>query len=336
MAQTVGQHGLASFSNPENGDPLDATVVRANDNTTRDAYVNHDSDGGIHVQSSLLAARPVAGTVGRKWLTTDTGAVKLWFDTGSAWEEISYFTASGGTITGNTSITGTLGVTGLITATGGVSGALTGNASTATTLQTARTINTVSFNGSADITVTASAATLTGTTLNSSVVSSSLTSTGTLASLTVTGATALNSTAAVASTLSVGSTLTLQQALEKATISATAATGTINYDALTQAVLYYTSNASANWTLNLRGSSGVALSSMMAVGQSLTVVFLVTNGATPYYPSAHQIDGSAITPKWLSGTAVIAGNASAIDVYTYTVVRASGGFTLLASRSYYK
>jgi hypothetical protein len=130
--------------------------------------------------------------------------------------------------------------------------------------------------------------------------------------------------------------LTLQQALEKATISATAATGTINYDALTQAVLYYTSNASANWTLNLRGSSGVALSSMMSVGQSLTVVFLVTNGATPYYPSVHQIDGSTVTPKWLSGTAVVAGNASAIDVYTYTVIRASGGFTLLASRSYYK
>jgi hypothetical protein len=330
MAQTVGQHGLASFSNPENGDALDATVVRANDNTTRDAYVNHDSDGGIHLQSSLLAARPVAGTVGRKWLTTDTGAVRLWFDNGSAWEEIAYFTASGGTIAGNTSITGTLGVTGLITATGGVAGALTGNASTATTLQTARSINTVSFNGSADITVTASAATLTGTTLNSSVVSSSLTSVGTLTALTVSGAAALNSTATV------GSTLTLQQALEKATISATAATGTINYDALTQAVLYYTSDASANWTLNIRGSSGVALSTMMAVGQSLTVVFLVTNGATPYYPSVHQIDGSTVTPKWLSGTAVISGNASAIDVYTYTVVRASGGFTLLASRSYYK
>jgi hypothetical protein len=174
------------------------------------------------------------------------------------------------------------------------------------------------------------ASSLTGTTLPSSIVTSSLTSTGTLTSLTVTGATALNSTATV------GSTLTLQQALEKATISATAATGTINYDALTQAVLYYTSNASANWTLNLRGSSGVALSTMMAVGQSLTVVFLVTNGATPYYASAHQIDGSSITPKWVSGTAPSVGNASAIDIYTYTAIRTASGFTLLASRSFYK
>jgi hypothetical protein len=54
-------------------------------------------------------------------------------------------------ISGNTTIGGTLGVTGLITATGGVSGSLTGNASTATALQTARTIGGVSFNGTANI-----------------------------------------------------------------------------------------------------------------------------------------------------------------------------------------
>jgi hypothetical protein len=51
----------------------------------------------------------------------------------------------------------------------------------AATLTTARSINGVSFNGSADITVTAAAGTVTGTTLNSTVVSSSLTSVGTIA-----------------------------------------------------------------------------------------------------------------------------------------------------------
>jgi hypothetical protein len=70
---------------------------------------------------------------------------------------------------------------------GTITAALTGNASTATTLQTARTINGVSFNGSANITVAAAAGTLTGTTLASNVVASSLTSVGTLDSLTVTG-----------------------------------------------------------------------------------------------------------------------------------------------------
>jgi hypothetical protein len=71
---------------------------------------------------------------------------------------------------------------------GTVYGALSGNASTATTLATARNINGVSFNGSADITVTAAAGTLTGATLNSTVTASSLTSVGTLGSLAVTGA----------------------------------------------------------------------------------------------------------------------------------------------------
>ena len=72
----------------------------------------------------------------------------------------------------------------------GFTGALTGNASTATTLATARNINGVSFNGSADITVTAAAGTLSGATLSSGVTASSLTSVGTLTSLTVSGATA--------------------------------------------------------------------------------------------------------------------------------------------------
>lgn len=50
----------------------------------------------------------------------------------------------------------------------------------AATLTTARLINSVSFNGSIDITVTAAAGTLTGTTLNSTVVTSSLTAVGTI------------------------------------------------------------------------------------------------------------------------------------------------------------
>ena len=67
-----------------------------------------------------------------------------------------------------------------------VTGTITGNATTATVLQTARSINGVNFNGSTNITVPAAAGTLTGATINSSVTSSSLTTVGTLTSLTVT------------------------------------------------------------------------------------------------------------------------------------------------------
>ena len=110
MATTVGQHGVATFTTPSNGDALDANVVKGNDNTTRDAYVAHDSDSGIHIQSSLLAARPAAGTVGRKWMTTDTANVKLFYDNGSAWENLDYLPTAG-----NVAITGDLTVAGTTT-----------------------------------------------------------------------------------------------------------------------------------------------------------------------------------------------------------------------------
>jgi len=64
---------------------------------------------------------------------------------------------------------------------GTITAALTGNATTATTLATARAINGVNFDGSAAITVTAAAGTLSGTSLAATVVGSSLTSVGTIA-----------------------------------------------------------------------------------------------------------------------------------------------------------
>jgi hypothetical protein len=214
MAETVGSHGVASFTNPSNGDSLDATVVKGNDNTLRSAYVDHDSDGGVHVQSSSLASRPTAGTVGRKWMTNDAGEVKLWYDNGAAWEEVAYVpssgtatietlavtngatfdtntlvvdatnnrvgvattnptvaldvtgaakvsngltvSASGVTVTGNSTITGTLGgLTGLTVASGGA--AITGNSSV-TGVMTATT-----FSGSGASITSIPAANLTGT-----------------------------------------------------------------------------------------------------------------------------------------------------------------------------
>lgn len=122
--------------------------------------------------------------------------------------------------------------------------------------------------------------------------------------------------------------------LEAATISATAATGTINYDVTTQSVLYYTTNASGNFTVNFRGSSGTSLNTLMATGESLSVTFLVTNGATAYYNSVVQVDGSSVTPKWQGGSAPTSGNASSIDSYTYVIIKTgSAAFTVLASQT---
>jgi hypothetical protein len=120
--------------------------------------------------------------------------------------------------------------------------------------------------------------------------------------------------------------------LEVATVSATAATGTIDYDVTTQSVLYYTTDASGNFTVNFRGSSGTSLDTIMATGESLSATFLVTNGASAYYNSAVQVDGSSVTPKWQGGSAPTSGNASSIDSYTYVIIKtASATFTVLAS-----
>jgi hypothetical protein len=126
-------------------------------------------------------------------------------------------------------------------------------------------------------------------------------------------------------------------AAETTTIAATAATGTINYDVTTQSVIYYTSNASANWTVNFRASSGTSLNTALATGQSITVVFLVTQGATAYYNNAITIDGNSVTPKYQGGTAWAAGNASSIDAYSYTIVKTgSAAFTVFAAQTQFK
>jgi hypothetical protein len=118
------------------------------------------------------------------------------------------------------------------------------------------------------------------------------------------------------------------------TISATAATGTINYDITTQSVLFYTSNASANWTVNFRGSSGTTLNTLMQTGESISATFLVTQGATAYYNSAVTIDGTSVTPKWQGGTAPTSGNASSVDCYTYVIQKTgSATYAVLASQT---
>jgi hypothetical protein len=133
---------------------------------------------------------------------------------------------------------------------------------------------------------------------------------------------------------STAATLSVQ---EVATTSASAATGTINFDVGTQSVLYYTASASANWTLNVRGSSAATLDSIMTTGQSASIVFLATQGATAYYSNSFTIDSAAVTPKYQGGTAWSSGNASGIDAYFYTIIKTgSAAFTVLASQTQFK
>jgi hypothetical protein len=120
---------------------------------------------------------------------------------------------------------------------------------------------------------------------------------------------------------------------EDVNVVASAATGTINFDVSTASVWYYTTNATANHTLNFRYSSGATLSSVLAVGDAITLVWLNTNGSTAYYPNVIQIDGSAVTPK--VPAAIAAGNASAIDAYVFTIIKtaATPTYTVLETQT---
>lgn len=122
---------------------------------------------------------------------------------------------------------------------------------------------------------------------------------------------------------------------ETMTISNSAAGSTVDYDILTNNnILYYTSNATSNWTLNIRGNSSTSLDSIMSNNQVLTVIFLVTNGSTAYYQTGFQIDGTSVTPKWLGASPITSGSASSIDIYELTIIKtASNTYTVLESSS---
>jgi len=124
---------------------------------------------------------------------------------------------------------------------------------------------------------------------------------------------------------------------ETPNIQATAMATSLNFDAITQSILYYTSNATANATINFRGNATTSLNSMMTTGQDIGVTFLNTNGSTAYYLNAFTIDGTSVTPKWQGGTAPTSGNASSIDAYSFVIIKtASATFTVLASQTQFK
>ena len=127
----------------------------------------------------------------------------------------------------------------------------------------------------------------------------------------------------------------IQEMQEFVTVAATATSGSINYNILTNhSILFHTANATGNFSINFRGDASTTLNSILSVGESMTIAFLVTNGATAFYQTGLLIDGVSVTPKWQGGTAPAAGNASSVDVYMYTIVKTgSAAFTVFASQT---
>jgi hypothetical protein len=129
----------------------------------------------------------------------------------------------------------------------------------------------------------------------------------------------------------------LDRTEENWNIIVTSAVGTINLNVLTASIWYYQGNAASNLTINVRGDGSTTLNSLLAVGDSITVVFANTNGAQAYYANVFQIDGSTVTPKWQGGTAYT-GSSLSIDIYVYTIVKtaATPTYTVFASGTQFK
>jgi hypothetical protein len=147
--------------------------------------------------------------------------------------------------------------------------------------------------------------------------------------------------AANAGVLQVTGHSSLSSILEKATIDNTTTLGspsTTNIDLLTSAVIYFTVNAVAGFSFNVRASSTQSLNNVMSVGQTATLAILTTQGSTPYTTPYFYIDsGSAIPVKWQGGSTPTSGNANSIDVYTFTIIKtASATFTVLATQTQFK
>jgi hypothetical protein len=125
--------------------------------------------------------------------------------------------------------------------------------------------------------------------------------------------------------------------MERTSVSTSAATGTVTINVNTASTLYITASATSNWVLNVQGdATPTTLNSIMTTGDAITVAFLATQGATAYYNTSLQIDGttSGVTIEWQGGTAPAAGNVSGIDAYVYNIIKtASATYTVLASQT---
>jgi len=125
--------------------------------------------------------------------------------------------------------------------------------------------------------------------------------------------------------------------VDAVTVIGTAPNTTINFDVDKQSVLYFTQNAGGNWTINFRGTAGTPLNSYIGLNETITVVAMTTQGGTAYYNNAYQIDGATVVPKWQGGVAPASGNASGLDIYTYTITKtANATYTVIAGVTQFK
>ena len=135
-------------------------------------------------------------------------------------------------------------------------------------------------------------------------------------------------------TLPVLSFPSISSPIEPVTVNNSSPSATLNYYVNANTVVYHTTSATNDFTWNVGYDGTTTLNTWLANGRALTIVLLITNAGTAYYPNAFSIDGTSVTPKYVGGNAITAGNANSIDSYTMTIIKtASATYTVLLSQT---
>jgi hypothetical protein len=152
---------------------------------------------------------------------------------------------------------------------------------------------------------------------------------------------------------------TLVSAFELANVRNEAPPAIVNIDMLDRngSLIFFTSNTTANITVNLRGNASTSLDAWLGTTASnanvATAVMLVIHGTTQYYVNNVLIDGrimhnSSIKGNlfWQGNTLSSGGTGTAMDSYGFTVIKNGGTrggssysgnvFTILGSQSSFK
>ena len=119
--------------------------------------------------------------------------------------------------------------------------------------------------------------------------------------------------------------VTLQQSTEVLN-TITSATGTVTHNFSTGAIFYH-SSISANFTANF---TNVPTTN----NRTIVVSLILSQGVTARIPNAVQIDGSAQTIRWQDNT-VPTGNASKVDIVSFSLIRTGSAWIVLGGLSTY-
>lgn len=128
------------------------------------------------------------------------------------------------------------------------------------------------------------------------------------------------------SNATLGGYTTQGQTVEVVAPAITGATGLVTHDT-SNGTTFYHSGIAANFTANF---TNVPTTN----NRTITVVLVLIQGSTPYYPNALQINGVAQTIKWANATAPTP-TASRVEIVSFSLIYMSGTWTVIGQLSTY-